>query len=278
MLLDLIRWAIPIKYRQSIGLWTARQAGRSKLLLYPYLFFLCGAIPHNLELLHGGDCVIRYKGIKILSPRDGIFTSWEVLQDEVYEKYYKLSSGDTVIDIGAYVGMFTVKASLQVGLGGSVIAVEPASANIRYLRENTKTLKNVVIVPVAAGSYCGEGKLSISGASPCHTLIKDNAKATEKVAVSTLDEILAKLKVKKVDFIKVDAEGYEYEILKGAANTLRTNNLRLAVASYHNLPSGDYELPYIVGFLQSFDFNISVVKGYVYAYKKERPINDEQLI
>jgi FkbM family methyltransferase len=256
---------MPIEYRQSIGLWTARQAGRSKYLLYPYFFILCGIIPKGIELLPAGDCKINYKDAEILSPRDGIFTSWEVLQDEIYEKFYIPKYGDVVVDIGAYVGMFTVKTSLRVGLGGSVIAIEPAKANIRYLERNTKSLANVTIVPVAVAAYCGDRKLSMSKASPCHTLIQKPGSSTELVKADTLDNILLELGVGKVDFIKIDAEGSELEILRGARNTLKNNKLRLAVAAYHNLSSGEHELPYISRLLASAGFRMNIVKEYIYA-------------
>lgn len=265
MLLDLIRRVVPIKYRQSIGLWTARQASRSRLLLYPYFLLLCGIAPENVELLPGDDCVIRYRGYSILSPKDGIFTSWEVLQDGIYEKFGGPREGDTVVDIGAYVGMFTVKAAQQVGPNGLVVAIEPSSSNLQYLRRNTADIGNVKVIPKAAGSSGGEGRLTTSEASPCHTLVDKPGATTETIMIDTLDDILAKVGVKKVDFIKIDAEGYELEILKGASSTLKQSKLRLAVASYHDLPTGEHELSHVCRLLVSTGFSIKVVKGYVYA-------------
>lgn len=266
MILDLIRRIIPIKYRQSIGLWTASQAGRAKWLLYPYMLIICGCLPKNLTLLPGGKCAILYKGRKILSPRDGIFTSWEVLQDNIYDKFHTPHYGDTVIDVGAYVGMFTIKAALQVGKNGRVIAVEPAKPNLEYLRDNIGGLDNVEVIAVAVGASTGTGKLSLSHASPCHTMI-NNKGSKQQVLVVTLDDIVSGYKIKKVNYIKIDAEGYELEILEGATETLKTKGLKLAVASYHNLSTGERELPYICRLLTSAGFSIHVLKGYVYATK-----------
>ena len=144
MILDIVRKIVPIRYRQSLGLRSAHQASRSRLTLYPYLFFLCGAIPKNLKLLPNDKCAVCYKGCEVVFPRDGIFTSWEVLQDEIYERLYTPEAGDVVVDIGAYIGMFTVKASLQVKEAGKVIAIEPADTNLEYLRVNTTNLLSLI--------------------------------------------------------------------------------------------------------------------------------------
>ena len=266
MLLDLIRKLVPIRYRQSLGLWTAHQASRSKLLLYPYMWLLCRAIPNKLMLLPDDKATVDYKGFRILTPRDSIFTSWEVLQDEVYEKVAGPVFGNTVIDIGAHIGLFTVKAALQVGKYGKVVAIEPSPNNLEYLRANTEEqLDNVIIAPVAAGSSKHDGYLTVSGASPCCSLSSGQGACTELVKVDTLDNILHDASISKVDFIKIDAEGAELDILEGAMGTLRNNKLRVVVASYHNLPNGAYELPFVQQFFLNLGFRVITIKEYVYA-------------
>jgi len=266
MLLDAIRNIVPIKYRQSFGLWTAHQASRSMITLYPYLFMLCGDVPKNLKLLPNDDCCVTHRGHRIVFPRDGIFTSWEVLQDEIYEKVGRPRTGNTVIDIGAYTGMFTVKAALQVGDTGRVIAIEPSTRNRKYLYHNTANLLQVTTVPVALGLEKGNGELTVSVASPCHTLQHRSNSLTETVKLDTLDNVISDMQIKKVNFIKIDAEGSELDILKGSTRTLTNNRLRLSIAAYHNLGNGEKELPHILEFLGSLKFHVTVIKDYVYAH------------
>lgn len=267
MLVDLIRKVVPIRYRQSIGLWTARQASRSKVLLYPYMFLLCGTTPRGLVLLPNSECQIMYKGHSILAPRDSVFTAWEVLQDCVYEKEFTVEEGDTVFDVGAHVGLFTVKAALQVGNRGRVVAVEPVSANVKYLRSNTANIPEVAVISAAAGASVGVVALTLSTVSSCHSAEHVQGRPVETVSMSTLDDIAFRLKVSKVDFLKIDAEGYEVEILKGAGSMLRNGNMKVAIAAYHNLPTGEPELPQVCQILSQYRFKCVIRKEYVYATK-----------
>jgi len=190
----------------------------------------------------------------------------EIFQDEVYEKIGSPKEGDIVLDIGAYVGMFTVKASTLVGESGLVVAIEPAENNLSFLRQNTAGRKNVRIVSKAVSNCVGKAKLYISTASPCHTLIKSHKRYTE-VETTTIDALVSQLELPRVDFIKIDAEGFEYEILKGAESVLSSNNLILAIGAYHDLPNGGREMPKIVSHLKARGFNVYTKRGYVYAKK-----------
>ena len=262
---DLIQKVAPIRFRQSVGLWTIQQASRSKWLLYPYLFLLCGDYPRNMELLPWNVCAVRYRGYLIRAPRDGALTFMEVLQEDVYGRAHHPARGDTVIDVGAYVGMFSVKMSSRVGGDGKVFAVEPSQGNLTFLYRNIGHRHNVTCVPVALGASIGYGQLTKSDASPCHQLTTRKDWGTEEVRIETMDGMVALLEIDKVDFIKIDAEGSELKVLQGATNTLRNNRLHLAIAAYHDLDTGEPELPQVCELLEDAGFRVQVIKGYVYA-------------
>ena len=262
---DLIQKVVPIRFRQSIGLRTVQQASRSKWLLYPYLFLLCGDYPRNMRLISRNRCAIDYAWYCIVAPRDGVLAFMEVFQEEVYERVHRPSVGDTVIDVGAYVGMFSIKAAVRVQDTGSVYSIEPSSDNNRYLRLNTVRLRNVTLVPVALGADTGYGQLTSTDASPCHQLTKRRDKDTEEVRIETMDDLVARLGIQKVDFIKIDVEGSELKVLKGATKTLRDNRLNLAIAAYHDLETGEPELPQVRKLLEDAGFKVKVIKDYVYA-------------
>ncbi len=260
MLLDFIRKVVPINLRQDLGLWTANQAGQSKLLAYPYFYFLCGTTPKNLKLLPNNLCSVTYNGTEIVAPRDGILAFIEVLQQDTYEKYWTPKPTDVVLDVGAYVGMFSVKVASKVA---KVIAIEPSKTNYNLLRENTLYTRKIVACKCAASNCREQVKLYLSSASACHTLIRDH-KDYETVEAITLDELTKNLGYEHVDFIKIDAEGAELKILQGAGRLLN-GNIQLAVAAYHNLESGKLEKPYLLEFLISRNFIIKNEKDYIYA-------------
>jgi FkbM family methyltransferase len=164
-----------------------------------------------------------------------------------------------VVDVGAHVGIFALKSARRARL---VIAVEPYLPNFKLLLANIKInrLENVIPVNVALGNYNGEAELYVATRSSWHTIsnsrtfhlqseIISNKKL--RVKLRTLHPIIEEIGAKKVSFSKIDAEGAELDILKGADNTLLKNiRMKAAIASYH-LPE---ETKKINDFLRSQGF------------------------
>lgn len=198
----------------------------------------------------------------------------ESYKEDVYE-LDKIEEDDVVIDVGAHIGVCTLKAAKKARKG-LVVAVEPYPPNFKLLRTNLRMnrLENVVPLNIALADYNGEAKLYIALHTYSHTISDNMTKATDaisnkkmKVKVRTLDSLIKELGVKRVNFIKIDAEGAELNILKGADNTLRNNaDLRVAVASYHLLG----EVEKVSHFLASRGFNVFVVRrGLIHGKKKK---------
>lgn len=171
---------------------------------------------------------------------------WGVLSEIcINDSYYvdKLEKDMVVVDVGAHIGVYAVIAAEKVGANGKVIAVEPEPKNQKRLIENIKInrFNNIIPVKAALSSRNGTEKLYISRHSTDHSLVNGNGHFV-LVAVKTLDKLIEELKLKKVDLIKIDAEGMEMEILNGAENTLKNNpDIKIIVASYH-YPSQEKEV------------------------------------
>ncbi len=263
MLSDLIDKVVPTRLRHSVGhfIWHYIIC-RSRLLLYPYLYILTGKIPKGIKFLPNREC----SAYGLIATWEGIWTFMEIFQDEIYEKRGGPKEGDIVLDIGAYVGMFTVKSSRQVGEEGLVIAIEPEPKNFSYLTMNCRGLGNVRLVKKAVSNTDGKAKLYLSGGSALPSLTLPNRNYIE-VETIALDNLIIQFKLPRVDFIKIDAEGAELEILKGAGNVLSSNNLKLAIAAYHDLPNGEREMSKLVFYLKVRGFNVYTKGGYVYAQR-----------
>ena len=138
-----------------------------------------------------------------------------------------LRPGMTMLDIGAHHGFFTLLGSRKVGGGGRVLAFEPSPRErrklLRHLRLNRCT--NVQVEACALGSAPGEMDLFVVMGSEtgCNSLRPPNTPQPTKrvrVPVLTLETSLERVKMPQVDFIKLDVEGGELDVLKGADGLL----------------------------------------------------------
>jgi FkbM family methyltransferase len=157
--------------------------------------------------------------------------------------------GDVVLDCGANVGVFTHEA-LADG-ARLVVAIEPAPENVECLRRNfaQEIIKGSVIV-LPKGVWDRDDFLTLridAGNSARNSFVGSFGAALQevKVPLTTIDELLAALKVDRADFIKLDIEGAEKRALAGAQNTLAKFHPRLAIAMEH-LDDDPVRIPEVV--------------------------------
>jgi FkbM family methyltransferase len=138
-----------------------------------------------------------------------------------------LRPGMTVLDIGAHHGFYTLLASRKVGSRGRVIAVDASPRERKKLRLNLwiNRCRNVTVESHALGEAVGTAELYLvcGTETGCNSLrAPDVAQPTERVQVSVepLDRMLRRHKIDQVDFIKMDVEGAELSVLKGAHSLL----------------------------------------------------------
>jgi FkbM family methyltransferase len=155
----------------------------------------------------------------------------------VYERadtsYVKsvLKPGQTFVDVGAHIGYYTTLAAGLVGLTGHVFAFEPEPANFANLALNTEPYGNGVrLYACAVSERSGLETLHLSAAnSGDHRLYaSDPAKPrdTVRVQVIALDDV-PELASRAIDFLKIDSQGLETRVLRGARGIIgRSPNLK----------------------------------------------------
>ena len=147
---------------------------------------------------------------------------WFEDEIEFIRRYIK--PGMKVIDIGANYGVYTLTIAKQVGEGGKVWAFEPASATAHCLEQSIKSnnFRNVKLIQAGLSNTTGKATLYLSDNSELNSMTKvaDTKAASESIRLLTLDYCLNEYKWHDIDFIKLDAEGEESNILKKGKSTL----------------------------------------------------------
>ena len=193
----------------------------------------------------------------------------KIIYRSTYEEYCQPERGDIVVDLGANVGVFSVKVAKIVGDEGRVIAIEPEPDNFALLLKNIRANELENVIPIQKGVWSKKDKLKLhlSKYPECHSFYgTNNPNRLMVVEVDTLDNILRELGIKGVDFIKMDIEGSEIEALKGMGETLR-KEVKLAIAAYHSI-SGKPTYKTIIPQLNKSGFEVHHTKeGIIYARK-----------
>lgn len=182
----------------------------------------------------------------------------EIFFDEAYGcEDIAPGPGDVALDCGANVGLFAHWAAARVGREGHIVCFEPEPMLAGILDRNLQQLGGKVktsIVRSALSDTAGEvdfvfdeGCFTTSRIADAVSQAPDIAgpSATQRVSVRTIDEVVTTLGLPRVDFIKMDIEGYEIPALKGACETLRRFAPKLAISAYHN-PRDVVEIPKLI--------------------------------
>lgn len=150
-----------------------------------------------------------------------------------------VKEGDVCVDVGAHMGYFSVLMSALAGGSGRTLAVEPnptiasllrLTAGINYpgfeVWEGAVSNETREIEIHIPRQKTGDSSLLVRADSASDSLIK------QRVAATTLDQLLLHYRMEKVDVLKIDAEGVEPWIFEGMSNLLRKNNWVKIVMEY----------------------------------------------
>jgi len=151
---------------------------------------------------------------------------FEPAEQRFVERY--LQPGMTVLDIGAHHGFYSLLASQKVGAAGRVVAFEPSPRErqklLRHLELNG--CSNVTVEAMALGASAGDAELFVvqGKETGCNSLRSPEVSLHTKkitVPVTSLDRYLEQRGTARVDFVKMDVEGGELDVLRGAAAMLQ---------------------------------------------------------
>lgn len=273
------------RFIQNLMLWVKGIYSLDYILAYTFYRYLPKifrsiVLPNNIKIYVNDEATLSIN----------VPDMYERKEYFLYEEFVP-RRGWTVMDIGAYVGIFSLHASKAVGDEGLVLSFEPNPLAYYWLMNNIRLNKadNVVAFPLALGDASGKMQLYVAkeniGASSLiaeHVLQNPAGKYTvvDKfyVPVTTLDRFLEENKhymnkpIRNLDLVKMDVEGYELKVLKGAEKTLKEGLIMRLIIEVH---VDQVSTETVIQHLKKYGFHIVEIKHFgkvkdiIYANLKE---------
>ncbi|MDT7885844.1 MAG: FkbM family methyltransferase [Thermoproteota archaeon] len=187
------------------------------------------SINHFLRMFNINYAIFKIKDYKFLVRTwvyDDEATVFLRVEEDILS-LINLNKDSIVIDIGAYIGTYSIRFC-KIAYKGKIVSIEPLYDNYLMLVYNAKLNNCKNLYSVNMGIWSEEGTKSIFYKSDRMTLATLNINLIDKqsnfhknlIKVTTLDKLINSLGLTKIDFIKIDVEGSEYEVLMGANKAL----------------------------------------------------------
>ena len=164
-----------------------------------------------------------YEGVMIVSSKFELFML----------EWFQPRRGEVFVDVGAHVGKYALSASKVIGNEGLIVAIEAHPSNFILLEQNIKlnNFKNIVSFNLAAWYKRCKLKFLVGSTSANSNLTRYcYGHGSIDVQAEKMDMLLVRdLDLKRVDWIKIDVEGAEYEVLLGLEETLSKHKPKLVI-------------------------------------------------
>jgi FkbM family methyltransferase len=178
-----------------------------------------------------------------------------------------------IIDVGANIGAFSVLAGVLYRGGAKIFAYEPEEQNFTILCKNIdlNSMHNIHPLQQAVATVAEEQEFFISPYNYSHSLSRQHLKQivdSKKINCTTITNILEDNNLEYIDFLKMDIEGFEYEVLFSLPESTYRKIFNIAI-EIHN--RSDYNKEQLVSFLRYNKFKItqSITNENVYLAKKQ---------
>jgi len=233
-----------------------------RYLLSTILYILSLKAKHIPSIL---SVLFRLFGIetisaKVFNEKTSFFSEIYMTSETFVNALFNVQQGGIFIDVGAYLGIYTIRASKMVGANGKVISIEADPQNYQRLLKNLKLNKceNVITVNKALSDKHGLVKLYLSSDPDGHSLTgRSLNKILQKYVLIesiTLDSLLELLNIQHVDLMKIDVEGAEFYVLLGGEKSL--HKIKQLIIEVH--PWMKQEMLKLLKLLYSYGFTLVI--------------------
>jgi FkbM family methyltransferase len=188
------------------------------------------------------------------------------------QKIFRLLEIDCVLDVGANVGQYRDFLRTEVGFEGQIVSFEPIPRHVELLRERARTDTRWLIEGCALGRTSGQAFFNVMASTalssflqPDHTKVmqfkgENQIQERVQVEVRTLDEVLARLErllgARRL-YLKLDTQGFDLEVVQGAAESMTRIRALQTEASIKPIYNGMPDYVTSIQTLQSLGFEIS---------------------
>jgi len=172
---------------------------------------------------------------------------------------FEINETDVVFDIGAHIGIFSIYASMSAKKG-KIYAFEPMPENFMLFKQNMElnNTQNVSAYNKAVAKKRGYTIMNISTThTGAHSMYYNFGSGAVKVQTISLNDFIKKNKIRKMDFLKMDCEGTEYEILYNLPKKVLSSIKKISM-EYHNIDE-KYNVTNLVTFLEKNGFEVNAI-------------------
>ncbi len=216
---------------------------------------------HYVPDVHGSKMHLR--AIDVVSLSIALTGAWEPFETKLVTKVVR--RGNVAVDVGAHIGYYTLLLSRLVGETGQVYAFEPDSSAFSILEKNVQVngYRNIVLYRKAVAAEAGRALLD--GwvlRNPEQAGKTSGNKACQEVEAVRLDDYLERIG-ERIDFLKLDIEGQEYNALQGARKIIESNPDVIVLSEFHPDRLSEYGVKpkAYIDFLMEKGFTISGVSA-----------------
>ena len=241
----------------------------------PINYYLCTLNKESIIYFKNGiKCIMRNKSDSI-----AFFENYFLKLNSPNEKF-KIKKDDTVIDIGAHIGYFTIFAAKN-SYQGTIYSIEPYRESFETLKKNLELndLTNVKPFHAAISKATEQVTLYINKNNQIGNSIfkTDETTESEKVDSFSLGDFVKNNKIEKIDFLKIDCEGAEFEILLNLDHQILQKIDKIVSEMHPKIEN--FKIEDVKEFLTSHGFDVKtnyplndISEALVMLYAKKLPI------